>query len=202
MLKNKKSEFLFPTQVAIADIENFKDFQDDLVKWIYKYKEKDSGISRISNKGGWQSLSKEVFLDKGFAPFQPLIVETIKELLLEFNIARETTLVQMWLNVNGPNSYNVSHRHPNVELAGVLWIKQTPEQGRFVFDNMDIGYRDAMLLNATDREHLEKYKMPPEYVPKYSDGTICIFPANLTHRVEINETTEDRISLSFNIKII
>ena len=108
----------------------------------------------------------------------------------------------MWLNVNGPNSYNVSHRHPNVELAGVLWIKQTPEQGRFVFDNMDIGYRDAMLLNATDREHLEKYKMPPEYVPKYSDGTICIFPANLTHRVEINETTEDRISLSFNIKII
>ncbi len=201
MLRNKKSEFLFPTQVAIADIENFKDFQDDLVKWIYEYKKKDSGISRISNKGGWQSLSKEVFNDEGFAPFQPLIVETVKELLLEFNIARETTLVQMWLNINGPNSYNVSHRHPNVELAGVLWIKQTPEQGRFVFDNMDIGYRDAMLINATDREHLEKYKMPPEYVPKYSDGTICIFPANLTHRVEINETKEDRISISFNIKI-
>tara|TARA_B100000900_G_scaffold406406_1_gene417382 strand:- start:92 stop:700 length:609 start_codon:yes stop_codon:yes gene_type:complete len=201
LLRNKKSEFLFPTQVAIADIENFKDFQDDLVKWIYEYKKKDSGISRISNKGGWQSLSKEVFNDEGFAPFQPLIVETVKELLLEFNIARETTLVQMWLNINGPNSYNVSHRHPNVELAGVLWIKQTPEQGRFVFDNMDIGYRDAMLINATDREHLEKYKMPPEYVPKYSDGTICIFPANLTHRVEINETKEDRISISFNIKI-
>ena len=201
MLKNKKSEFLFPTQVAIADIENFQDFQDDLVKWIYEYKEKDSGISKISNKGGWQSLSKEVFNDEGFAPFQTLIVETVKELLLEFNIARETTLVQMWLNVNGPNSYNVSHRHPNVELEGVLWVKQTPEQGRFVFDNMDIGYRDAMLINATDREHLEKYKMPPEYVPKYSDGTICIFPANLTHRVEINETKEDRISISFNIKI-
>ena len=48
MLKNKKSEFLFPTQVAIADIENFTDFQDDLVKWIYEYKTKDSGISRIS----------------------------------------------------------------------------------------------------------------------------------------------------------
>ena len=107
----------------------------------------------------------------------------------------------MWLNINGPHSYNVSHRHPNVELAGVLWIKQTPEQGRFVFDNMDIGYRDAMLLNATDREHLEKYKMPPEYVPKYKDGTLCIFPANLTHRVEINETKKDRISISFNIKI-
>ena len=43
--------------------------------------------------------------------------------------------------------------------------------------------------------------MPPEYVPQYKDGTLCIFPANLTHRVEINETKEDRISISFNIKI-
>ena len=201
MLRNKKSEYLFPTQVAIADIENFTDFQDDLVKWIYEYKEKDSGISKISNKGGWQSLSKEVFLDDGFAQFQPVLVDSITELLQEFNIQREITLVQMWLNVNGPNSYNVSHRHPNVELAGVLWVRQTPEQGRFVFDNMDVGYRDAMLINYTDREHLEKHKMPPEYVPQYKDGTLCIFPANLTHRVEINESKEDRISISFNIKI-
>ena len=202
MLKNKKSEFLFPTQIAIADIENFTDFQDDLVKWIYEYKTKDSGISRISNKGGWQSLSKEVFLDEGFKPFQSMLVDSVTELLLEFNIQREINLVQMWLNVNGPNSYNVSHRHPNVELAGVLWVKQTPEQGRFVFDNMDNGYRDAMLLHATDREHLERQKMPPEYVPKYKDGTLCIFPAGCSHRVEINETKEDRISISFNIKIM
>ena len=202
MLKNKKSEYLFPTQIAIADIENFKDFQDDLIKWIYEYKSKDSGISKISNKGGWQSLSKEVFLDEGFKPFQSMLVDSVTELLLEFNIQREINLVQMWLNVNGPNSYNVSHRHPNVELAGVLWVKQTPEQGRFVFDNMDNGYRDAMLLHATDREHLERQKMPPEYVPKYKDGTLCIFPAGCSHRVEINETNEDRISISFNIKVM
>ena len=57
----------------------------------------------------------------------------------------------MWLNVNGPNSYNVSHRHPGCDLSGVLWIKQTPEQGRFVFDNMDVGYRDAILLTSSNR---------------------------------------------------
>ena len=89
MLKNKKSEYLFPTQIAIADIENFKDFQDDLIKWIYEYKSKDSGISKISNKGGWQSLSKEVFLDEGFKPFQSMLVDSVTELLLEFNIQRE-----------------------------------------------------------------------------------------------------------------
>jgi len=202
LLNNLKSEYLFPTQVVSGTIKNFDNFKQDLIDWIYKYKASDPGISKISNKKGWQSLSKEVFTDKGFEPFKDNLIPCITELTNEFRVVRQMDLVQMWLNVNGPFSYNVSHRHPGSDLAGVLWIKQTPESGRFVFDNMDVGYRDAMLLNATDREYLEEKKMPPEYVPKYSDGTMIIFPANLTHRVEINETTEDRISLSFNIKIM
>jgi uncharacterized protein (TIGR02466 family) len=201
-LNNLKSEYLFPTQVVSGMIKNFDNFKQDLIDWIYQYKENDPGISKISNKRGWQSLSKEVFTDKGFEPFKDNLIPCITELSNEFRIGRQMDLVQMWLNVNGPFSYNVSHRHPGSDLAGVLWIKQTPESGRFVFDNMDVGYRDAMLLNATDREYLEEKKMPPEYVPEYTDGTMIIFPAGLTHRVEINETTEDRISLSFNIKII
>ena len=41
--------------------------------------------------------------------------------------------------------------------------------------------------------------MPPEYVPDYKDGTILIFPSGLSHRVEINETQENRYTLAFNI---
>tara|TARA_R100000234_G_scaffold12395_1_gene6875 strand:- start:489 stop:1097 length:609 start_codon:yes stop_codon:yes gene_type:complete len=202
LLSNLKSEFLFPTQVVSGTIKNFNTFKQDLIDWIYKYKENDPGISKISNKRGWQSVSKEVFTDEGFKPFKDKLIPYVTELTNEFRVARQMDLVQMWLNINGPFSYNVSHRHPGCELAGVLWIKQTPKSGRFVFDNMDTGYRDAMLLNATDRDYLEEKKMPPEYVPEYTDGTMIIFPAGVSHRVEINETEEDRISLSFNIKII
>ena len=202
MLSNIKAEFLFPTQVVSGTIEDFDSFKQDLIDWIYKYKENDPGISKISNKRGWQSVSKEVFTDEGFEPFKDKLIPCVTELTNEFHVVRQMDLVQMWLNVNGSFSYNVSHRHPGCDLAGVLWIKQTPKSGRFVFDNMDTGYRDAMLLNATDRDYLEEKKMPPEYVPKYTDGTMIIFPAGVSHRVEINETEEDRISLSFNIKII
>ena len=202
MLSNINSEFLFPTQVVSGTIEDFDSFKQDLINWIYKYKENDPGIAKISNKRGWQSVSKEVFTDEGFEPFRDKLIPCVAELINEFRVGQRMDLVQMWFNVNGPFSYNVSHRHPGCELAGVLWIKQTPESGRFVFDNMDTGYRDAMLLNATDRDYLEEKKMPPEYVPEYTDGTIIIFPAGFSHRVEINETEEDRISLSFNIKII
>ena len=202
MLNNLKSEYLFPTQVVSGTIKDFDSFKQDLIDWIYQYKENDPGISKISNKRGWQSLSKEVFTEEGFEPFKDKLIPCVTQLSNEFRVGRQMDLVQMWLNVNGPFSYNVSHRHPGSELAGVLWIKQTPESGRFVFDNMDVGYRDAMLLTATDRDYLEEKKMPPEYVPQYTDGTMILFPAGLSHRVEINETTEDRISLSFNIKII
>ena len=202
MLSNLKSEYLFPTQVSSGTIKDFDDYKQDLIDWIYEYKKQDSGISKISNKGGWQSLSKEVFTDKGFKPFKNKLIPEITELCNQFCVLRKMDLVQMWLNVNGPNSYNVSHRHPGCDLSGVLWIKQTPEQGRFVFDNMDVGYRDAILLTSSNRIYLEEKKMPPEYVPQYTDGTMILFPGNLSHRVEINETTEDRISLSFNIKII
>ena len=193
---------MFPTQVVSGTIKDFDTFKQDLIDWIYEYKNNDPGISKISNKRGWQSVSKEVFTEESFEPFKNKLIPCVTELTNEFRVVRQMDLVQMWLNVNGSFSYNVSHRHPGCDLAGVLWIKQTPESGRFVFDNMDTGYRDAMLLNATDRDYLEEKKMPPEYVPKYTDGTMIIFPAGVSHRVEINETEEDRISLSFNIKII
>ena len=202
MLNNLKSEYLFPTQVVSGTIRDFDSFKQDLIDWIYQYKENDPGISKISNKRGWQSLSKEVFTEEGFEPFKDKLIPCVTQLSNEFRVGRQMDLVQMWLNINGPFSYNVSHRHPGTELAGVLWIKQTPESGRFVFDNMDVGYGDAMLLTTTDRDYLEEKKMPPEYVPQYTDGTMILFPAGLSHRVEINETTEDRISLSFNIKVI
>ena len=194
-----QSEYLFPTQVVTGQLPNFKNIQQPLVDWIYDYKERNNDIARISNKGGWQSESKEVFTDEGFKPFERAIISCVNELCMEFRLVQSLRLMQMWINVNGPNSYNVSHRHPGCILSGVLWVRQIAEMGRFVFDNMDNGYRDALLLTNTDVKHLLNHKMPPEYVPRYKDGTMIIFPSGLSHRVEINETTKDRLSLSFNI---
>ena len=41
----------------------------------------------------------------------------------------------------------------------------------------------------------------PELLPPYQDGTMLLFPSEMSHRVEINETDEDRLSISFNITI-
>lgn len=199
VIKNKKTSFLFPKLVVSGDIENFTDIKQDLIDWIYKFKEKNSGISKISNRGGWQSESKKIFVSEGFDKFAEYIVPSITELLKSYEIEKEIRIVQMWLNVNGPNSYNVCHRHPGSDLSGVLWIKQTSESGRFVFD--DIDNVDQILTTNINPQYLKEKNMLPEIVPEYQDGTVILFPSMLTHRVEINETDEDRISISFNLKI-
>lgn len=196
---NVTSQFLFPQQIAFGDIENFEEIQEPLIEWMYHYKKHNQGIAKISNKGGWQSESKQVFLDEGFEQFTDYLIPSITDLLKSYKIANQIQVVGMWLNVNGPNSYNVSHRHPGADLGGVIWVKQTPESGRFVFDNLD--ERNEILTININHQYLRENNMLPEILPEYEDGTMIIFPSMLSHRVEINETDEDRISISFNLKI-
>ena len=43
--------------------------------------------------------------------------------------------------------------------------------------------------------------MCAEILPPYQDGTILLFPSEMSHRVEMNKTNEDRLSISFNITV-
>ena len=192
------SQYLFPQQISYDDVENFKDIQDSLVEWMYHY-QKYNNNSKVSNKGGWQSASKQIFSDDGFRMFEEPIVSTIFKIAAEFKFDGSLNIVQMWMNINPPHSYNITHRHPGAQLSGVLWVKQTPEMGRFVFDNVD--NRNIVLGSKTDPNHLIKHNMCGEILPPYQDGTILLFPSEMSHRVEMNETNEDRLSISFNITI-
>ncbi len=194
-----QNNYLFPTQVVTGQIPDFDKIQKPMIDWIEKYKSENNFSVQISNMGGWQSFSKQIYEDKGFQPFQEKIVNCIDALCAEYKFMKTISITSMWININDKNSYNVSHRHPNALLSGVLWIKQSKEMGEFVFDNMDNGYRDADVILNTHVSHLLINNMTPIHVPKYSNGTIMIFPANLSHRVDINRTNEKRYSISFNI---
>lgn len=195
------SKYLFPSQIALANISDFSTYQQDLINWIYKYQEKDHG-TMISNRGGYQSESKEIFTENSFFPFKNKIIPAINELVKEFDIYRQIKIVQMWVNVNGKYCYNTSHKHAGVDLTGVLWVKQSLESGCFVIENMESGFQNLALTQASRWKHTLDKNIVSEFVPKYKDGTLCIFPAYLSHRVEMNVTDENRISISFNIKII
>ena len=141
MLLYQHSEYLFPSQIALADIEDFSSYQQDLIDWIYEYQKKDYG-TMISNRGGYQSDSKEIFAESSFSSLKNKIMPCIEELIKQFHIVRPTKVVQMWVNVNGKYCYNTSHKHAGVDLSGVLWVKQKPASGCFVIENMESGFQN------------------------------------------------------------
>ena len=193
------TEYIFPTQISGCKMDGFDDIKEPLIKWCYDYLNKDPNTKELSNRGGWQSSSKQVYHDEGFEPFKPLFSATMVKILKAFKLETNAQLMQLWVNINGPYSYNIVHSHPGSELSGCLWVQQSNEQGRFLFNNSIVGHRDAMLTLRTDKQYLHDYYMEPEYQPKYEDGTMLIFPSGLPHRVEQNLTNHNRISLAFNI---
>ena len=96
-------------------------------------------------------------------------------------------LVQMWLNINGLHS---------TDIILVLYFKSKCKHQNKVGLFLTIWMLQQIAKNY-HREHLEKY-MPPEYVPKYKDGTLCIFPAC----DDLIKANEEKTTISFNIKIM
>jgi len=101
----------------------------------------------------------------------------------------------LWVNVNSPGSYNQRHSHDphsGTFLSGVFYVKCPESSGNIrLFDprpNIQSA-PDMRYYNGADTYH---------WFPAIPN-TLIMFPGWLEHEVEINKSTEERISISFNI---
>lgn len=88
------------------------------------------------------------------------------------------TEITFWFNINGADHYNDWHDHDRGtggELCGCLYITAPPNSGRFL-------YKQDGVENAIEPK-------PGQYI---------LFPDNLQHCVELNNSGEKRISIAFN----
>ena len=193
---NYKTVNIFPVPVHQFDVNGFSEIQDDLIDYVYKMKEKDPVGHTISNRRGWQSscfsLENEDdilqnFLTNCLSEFPP-IEKYIK------------LFVSAWININPPNAFNLKHNHPTSDLSGVLWIKSQKDCGNIIFD--------SPRSFATHQEiecYNEDFKENNNYFHSFSfnpvAGRIMVFPSHLEHHVDFNNSQEDRISVSFNIRL-
>ena len=106
-----------------------------------------------------------------------------------------------WVNINPPLSSNVKHCHPNCDIAGVLWIKIPKNSGDIVFHS-PYNYISYNEMICYTREFQEKGKYFHDYKFSAREGNLLLFPAHIEHKVGENNSDEDRISVSFNLKLI
>ena len=192
---NYSTRNIFPVPIHIFDVNGFDGVKNELIDYAYNLKKEDEGVS-ISNYGGWQSSGFEIVNE------DDVLHSFLINCLSDFPSLKKSIdmFVYGWINVNKPGEYNIKHTHPTSDLSGVLWVKAPENCGNIVFDSPFAFQTHNEVESYTDEfRNLNNYNHCHYFNP--IEGRILVFPSHLQHHVLHNKSDEDRISVSFNIKL-
>ena len=195
---NYKVVNIFPSSIHSLGINNFDEYKDRLIKETYQERDEDPIGRKISNYGGWQSNQINIQECKS-ETLKKVIIDSLSEVRSIFK--NVSIIIEGWKNINAPGNFNVKHDHPKSNLSGVLWIKTPKNSGNLVFTSPQLFNKFQELNYYTDEFKYDTKSYMTYYFPP-TEGRILLFPSSLEHEVEENKSDEDRISYSFNIKLI
>jgi uncharacterized protein (TIGR02466 family) len=187
---------LFPSIVTEVECDFYSFIQPSLIEWIYNYYKITDGVN-LSNRGGWQSPS-DFYLDESFDQFTDYILTNALTSLKHYDL--DFKLSNMWINLNRKNDYNVIHNHPNSIISGVFWVKTPENCGSLTFQSPH-DFTQSLLLKTVQLEIAKNQNYYASYIFTPKEGTMILFPSEMLHGVEPNESDEDRISIAFNLQV-
>ncbi len=175
-----KQHNIFETPIWICHCELNTDY---LMDTALTHKQSTDSVS-LSNQLGYQGHN---YLDLYF-------INYVKNLIPIDRVRQDSSIdLQCWVNINHTNSWNDVHDHEGSEiiLSGVFYVKVPTNSG-------NIRFYDPRNSKSLFREYYENEKgtylrMTPV------ENMLIFFPPYLKHMVEPNFSTENRISIAFNI---
>lgn len=187
-------EYIFPTPVWSID------FNLDLNKiksYILNEKITTSGRS-ISNKGGWQSQDYSIadLPEDLFGKFFKRTQKNLQECFYQYGTSQIPVIDNIWFNVNSKNNYNISHFHAGCFLSACFYIQADQNSGNIIFERSAMEDYTISSVVGLSKSKLGASKWKYEAIP----NRLLIFPAWLSHKVEENNSSIERISMAFNIK--
>jgi uncharacterized protein (TIGR02466 family) len=106
--------------------------------------------------------------------------------------------IESWLNLNIPGTYHDQHEHFGAILGGVVYLEATSDSGDLLFHDPVKVRTQANVL--TKKHRITSNKFNYQIIRSTpSIGKIVLFESWITHSVEINNSSSDRISIAFNI---
>lgn len=189
----QKTQWLFPVPIWSFGLPDCEEVNRSIQKRVYELASTE-GSRNASNEGGWHSKGN-MRDDPVIEPVTKFIEWAVKQLSDESGMTYRDYDFFIWANLNRPYDYNVVHNHPGSHLSGVYYVK-LPEGdcGNFRMYNPMFSY-----------EYFSKSPKPPFQQAraelKGKEGALLIFRSPILHDVARNNTSEDRISLAFNIAL-
>ncbi|MDF1766784.1 MAG: TIGR02466 family protein [Gammaproteobacteria bacterium] len=190
-----KAQPLFPSLVWSTVFEDRERFNAELLTQARQLRERDpQGVSK-TNQGGWQSNNNLQDLPE-FDAMNTRIIQACQRIAESQHFAQGLNFYhQAWVNISPPGASNQVHFHANCHFSGVYYLSlKAPECGSIYFRDPRVASR--MMPYPTTQQTgftASEVRMPPE------EGRLYIFPGWLEHGVEVNQSQQDRISISFNV---
>ena len=189
----------FSTPVWINQINNFESINEELKKFILKEKQKNPAGTKKSNVHGWHSEDFDL-KNENLKNFITEISKNIGSAIKDMNWDLETQIVKitdMWSIINNKNAFNERHHHGNSALSAAYYVKAEKNAGNIVFfDPRQANVFHHPISKESNNINAQAQSVTPK------PGTLVLFPSYLEHKVDENQSNDERIVISFNVSLI
>ena len=198
-----KLENLFPTLICRGRLSGAAALNHALLKEIKDHSERDHmgrEWSKQNYRGGYTSygsLSDMHFRAPAFSRLSDLLQPRAEAFARAQGWRMKGLSLEMtacWMNVMPRNTYHSLHLHPHSVISGAYYVA-TPK-GSVSLKLEDP--RMACYMNAPVREG-KRASLYHEIVP--DAGTFVLFESWLRHEVPPNQSSQPRVSISFNYSL-
>ena len=193
-----KANLFFPTPVWAIQLENYKLVNEEMYNYI-KIQQKIDGVGiNKSNIKGWHSKDFNLS-EKEPQNFISFMSSSIEQVMIDMNWDKEKQLAKidnMWAIVNIGGSANLRHQHGNSTISGAYYVRAPENCGDIVFYDP----RPAPVYSYPNAKQPNSLNAQVNAIsPK--EGALVLFPSYLDHSVNENLSKNERIVISFNIRI-
>lgn len=174
----------------------------DMLALCYRLREQDPVGRKLSNEGGWQSMDFRPGVYPEMKVLEDKVMAQAQQCIRDYGYREDLCFVALenfWFNINAKNNSNMVHIHDNSFVSGAFYLKAQPNQGKITF------YKDYYQDYVTASQAvIDRYTPISASAISFDPITakLVMFPGSLPHGVGRNEIDEERISVSFNIKLI
>ena len=199
-----KTKLLFSTPLyhaSLADSGNFD--MGELEKSCWSIAQDDEAGQKWCDENNYPgytsyaSLSDLTWRSPFFGELKNLLDLHVKTFVeeLDFDLeGRNLKLEDLWINILPEGGNHSAHIHPNSVISGTTYISMPSGSSAIKFEDP----RHSMMMAAPSRIKDAKEYLKPFIYVNPSVGDVLLWESWLRHEVPANNSSEERISISFN----
>jgi uncharacterized protein (TIGR02466 family) len=176
---------IFPTLISLENLDDFKCDHQKIYEKTLEWRD------NYPNKRQWNcytSIGYDLVINEPlFEKILYVCTQKVRKFSENFMTKKKPILQGAWININNQGHSQEFHVHPECAFSAVYYIKVNADSGNLEFLN------SAEMFGEPGNIYLKTRK---RYKP--CEGDLVIFRSTTPHRVLINKTAEDRVSLAMN----